>query len=130
MFPCSWFIIEPGPSPYTNCFRLITPWGSWALYSRSSPDPTFWNHDKNEFFPDQLFSFLWEEMEVNNVEFDLAAGKIVTSKQITLAERTLKNNSDGEQEISFSVDKTITNSSTFEYGAGFTATVGMEFWGV
>ena len=69
-------------------------------------------------------------MKVDNVEFDLEAGKIVSSKQITLAEQSLKNNSDGEQEMSFSVDKSVANSSTFEYISGFTATIGMEFKGV
>ena len=100
------------------------------MYSRTSPEPTFSNYDEKKFFPDQLFSFIWEDMNVDNVEFDLEAGKIVSSKQITLAEQSLKNNSEGEQEMNFSVDKAVTNSSTFEYGGGFTATVGMEFWGV
>ena len=100
------------------------------MYSRSSPDPTFWNGDEKKFSPDQLFSFSWEDVEVDNVEFDLEAGKIVSSKQITLVEQTLKNNSDSEQEMNFNVDKNVANSSTFKYGGGFTATIGMEFMGV
>ena len=100
------------------------------MFSRSSPDPTFSNYNEREFFPDQLFSFLWEDMKVDNVEFDLDAGKIVFSKPVTLVEQTLTNNSDTEQEMTFNVDKSVANSSTFEYGAGFTATIGMEFRGV
>jgi hypothetical protein len=41
----------------------------------------------------------------------------------------LTNNSNSYQQMSFSVDKAITNSSTFEYGEGFTITRGMEFSG-
>ena len=100
-----------------------------ALYSRSSPDPTFSNSPSTDFCADQLFYFIWEEMIVEKVEFDLAAGKILSSTTITLAEQVLTNNSDKVQDLCFSIDKSVTRSSTFEYGSGFTVTSGTEFSG-
>jgi len=123
----NWFKIEPGSGQYANNFRLITPTEGLTLFSRSSPDPTFSNFEAKSFYPDQLFGFLWEDMKVDKVQFKLDSGKIISSTPITLAEQVLTNNSDSEQEMSFSVNKGITNSSTFEYSTGFTVTIGMEF---
>jgi hypothetical protein len=100
-----------------------------TLYSRSSSDPTFLNCTEQPFYADQLFSFLWENMKVDKVEYNLDAGRIISSTPIMLAEQVLTNNTDSEQEMSFSVNKGVTNSSTFEYSTGFTVTVGMEFNG-
>ena len=130
MFACSWFEIEPGSGQYTSYFRLNIPFSGLTLFSRSSPDPTFWNFESKTFYADQLFDFMWEEMKVDKVEFDLKNGKIITSTPILLAEQVLTNGSDTEQEMSFSINKGTTNSSTFEYSTGFTITAGMEFGGV
>ena len=101
-----------------------------ALISRSTTEPTFNNHPDGEFFRDQLFGFVWEDMRVDNVEFNLGAGVIGASTPIVLAEQVLTNNSVTEQEMSFSVNQGVTNSSTFERSHGFTVTVGLEFSGV
>ena len=126
---CSWFKLEPGSGQYANYFRLITPSQGLTLFSRISPDPTFLNYTEKNFYADQLFGFIWEDMKVDKVEFNLDSGKIISSTPITLAEQVLTNNSDSEQEMSFSVNKSVTNSSTFEYSTGFTVTIGMEFSG-
>lgn len=126
---CSWFQIVPGSGQYTNFFNLITPSQGLALYSRSSPEPTFSNYTPNSSFTSQLFYFLWEDMTVERVDFNLGAGVIGSSTPITLAEQVLTNNTDTEQEMSFSIDRGVTHSSTFEYSTGFTVTLGMEFSG-
>ena len=99
------------------------------MFSRVHPDPTFANYTEKNFYSDQLFNFLWEDMKVDKVDFDLDAGKILASTPITLAEQVLTNDSNSEQSMSFSVNKTVTNTSTFEYSEGFTLTMGMEFSG-
>jgi len=98
------------------------------LFSRVSPDPTFANYG-GQFYPDQLFNTWWEDMRIDKVEYKLDAGKIISSTPITLAEQVLTNNSDHDQEMSFSVNKSVTNTSSFQYSTGFTVTVGMEFSG-
>ena len=126
---CSWFKIEPGKGQYTHYFRLSTPTEGVTLYSRLSPDPTFSNISDAKFLPDQLFSFIWEDMKVDKVEFNLGAGKILSSTQLKLTEQVLTNNSGSEKEMEFKVNKGITNSSAFKYDTGFTVTPGMEFHG-
>ena len=128
--PCSWHKFEPGVGQFANYFRIVTPSQNVGLYSRPANEPTFSNAGQNYTYSDQHFCFLWEDMEVEKVEFNLDSGRIISSTPIVLAEQVLTNNSDTEQEMSFSVNKSVTNTSTFEYSTGFTVTVGMEFSGV
>ena len=126
---CSWFKIEPGKGQYAHYFRLSTPTEGVTLYSRLSSDPTFSNISDAKFLPDQLFNFIWEDMKVDKVEFNLAAGKILSSTQLKLTEQVLTNDSGSEKEMEFKVNEGVTNSSAFKYDAGFTVTPGMEFRG-
>ncbi|KAI0757737.1 hemolytic lectin [Daedaleopsis nitida] len=123
----NWFKIEPGQGQYALHFRLITPSEGMAMFSRTNEYPYLYNIESGKIYSDHYFSFIWEDMQVDRVDFDLEAGFIVSSTPITLAGQTLTNNSDVEQEMSFSVDKGVTNTSSFEYSTGFTVTVGMEF---
>ncbi|KAF9648920.1 hypothetical protein BDM02DRAFT_3186671, partial [Thelephora ganbajun] len=106
--------IEPDSGQYTNYFRLITPSDGLTLFSRLSPN-ALGNHPENDFHADQLFGFFWEDMKVDKIEYNLDAGKVISSTLITLAEQVLTNNTASEQEMSFNVNKGVTNSSTFEY---------------
>ena len=127
--PRSWFKLEPGKGQYTGYCRLITPSQGLTLFSRVSPEPSFTNYTDKDFHPDQLFKLMWEDMKVDKVDFKLDSGKILASTPMVLAEQVLTNNSNSEQEMSFSVSKTVTNTSSFEYGEGFTVTIGAEFSG-
>lgn len=100
-----------------------------ALFSRTNQEPQFLNYTASEPYSDQYFRFIWEDMKVDRVEFNLDDGNILSSTPIVLAEQVLTNQTDREQEMSFSVDKSVTNSSSFEYSTGFTVTVGIEFSG-
>ena len=133
MLTRSWFELEPGSGQYTDHFRLITsegwklacPWRTWMgglsmLVNTALP---------GSLDSDQFFGFIWEDMKVDRVEFDLAAGVVGTATPIALVEEELPNDSDTEQEMDFAVNKGVTCSSTFEYSAGFTVTVGTEFSG-
>ena len=61
-------------------------------------------------------------MKVNKVEYKLDHGKILSSTPIGLTKQVLTNYSDVRQGMSFSVDKSVTNSSTFQYSTSFTVT--------
>ena len=93
-------------------------------------DPTFANYTAKDFHPDQLFGFLWEDMKVDKVDYNLTAGHILSSNPVTIAEQVLTNNSEHDQEMTFSVNKGITNTTMFQFSTGFTVTAGMEFTGV
>jgi len=123
----NWFKIEPGTGQFAGYFRLVTPSTGYALYSRVSQDPTFSNYSAGYPHTDQHFNFWWEDMKVDKIEYKLDAGKIISSTPITLGDQVLTNNSDVEQEMSFSVSKSVSNSSSFQFSTGFTITAGMEF---
>ena len=132
MLTRSWFELEPGSGQYTDHFRLVTsegwkltcPWRHWlgfyTLVNTALP---------GSLDSDQFFGFIWEDMKVDRVEFDLAAGVIGAATPIALGEEVLTNHSDTEQGMNFAVNEGVTRSSTFEYSAGFTVTVGTEFSG-
>lgn len=54
------------------------------------------------------------------LEYHLNLGKIIGSKPLVLASQTLTNSSDVEQEMSFTLNKSETHTSKFEYSAGMT----------
>ncbi len=101
-----------------------------VIFSRTSSDPKFGNYTKAGVHSDQYFSMVFEDMVVKRVEYDVARGKILKVTPHVLANQTLRNNSDNEQEMSFHFSESVTHTSTFQYTTGFTITVGTEFSGV
>ncbi|KAJ3492365.1 hypothetical protein NLI96_g33 [Meripilus lineatus] len=123
----NWFEFEPGKGQYTKQFRLITPSDGVALVSRTHRAPYFWNHPRGDIYPDQHFCFLFEDMRIDRIDYDLDVGKIISSTPLLLASQTLTNNTNQEQEMSFSLNETTSHTSTFEYSTGFTLATGTEF---
>lgn len=68
-------------------------------------------------------------MKVDKIEYNLDAGKIITSTPVVLVAQDLENSSDREQGMNISVNQSVTHSSTFEYSSGFTVTAGTEMNG-
>lgn len=59
-------------------------------------------------------------MVVEKVEFDVDSGKIGTQTPDVIAEQVLTNDSDSEQDMSFMFSSNVSQTSSFEYGVGFT----------
>lgn len=100
-----------------------------ALVSRTHVEPYLWNHPKDEVFADQHFSFAFEDMKIEKIDYDLKLGKIISSTPMILANQTLKNDSSRDQEMSFQINETATHTSTFEYSLGFTISIGAKISG-
>ena len=101
------------------------------LFSRFHPEPGFYNYPASEVYGDQYwtFDFTHLSLAIKSVDYDVDQGTIDELSPITLADQTLTNNSDTEQEMSFSFSQTVTHTSTFEYSLGFQITVGTEIEG-
>ena len=112
-------------------FRLINPYSNTVVFSRTHMDPQVWNFQPvSTKYPDHYFSFLFEDMEVVRVDYDLKLGKISNSTPVVLATQLYTNNTAHEQDsIQFEISETATHTSTFEYGVGFTLTAGTKFKG-
>lgn len=125
MSPCSWFELKPGSGYYAGCFRLVGS-DNEALFSRTTgQEPAFGNY--NQEGRDQWFEFHIEHMNVKDVKFETSSGEVFSSAPIMLAEESFTNKTSSDQEFTFSVHRTLTNSSTFGISTGFKITFGTEF---
>ncbi|KZT10565.1 hemolytic lectin LSLb [Laetiporus sulphureus 93-53] len=123
----NWFKIEPGKTYRSKYFRLVAPSTGTALVSRTHLKPYFWNHPQTQVCDDQYFTFLFEDMSIDKIEYDLKDGRILSSTPNVLATQVLENSSSQTQEMSFHFSETLTQTSTFDYTAGFTIAVGTAF---
>lgn len=89
--------------------------------------PYMYNHTASEIYADHHFSFLFEDMQIDKIDYDLDLGSIISSTPLVLADQTLRNDSSQVQEMSFALSNTMTNTSTYEYSTEFTISIGMEF---
>ncbi|KAK0491885.1 hemolytic lectin LSLc [Armillaria luteobubalina] len=122
-----WFRFPVGVGEYSKDFRILCPASDYVLFSRLNQNPNFGNYTSKGVHGDQYFTMKFEDMVVKSVDYDVAQGKILDVTPRVLANQTLKNNTDYEQEMSFSFSESVTQTSKFEYSTGFTITVGMEF---
>ncbi|KAI0315459.1 hemolytic lectin [Amylostereum chailletii] len=122
----NWFELEPGKGQYAKTFRLLCPATNTVIFSRVGVDPEVYNYPgpPNSIYADQHFSFRFEDMQIDKIEYDLKVGRIISSTPEILANQTLTNGSDREQEMKFELNRSETHTSTFEYGIGFTISVG------
>nr|BAC78490.1 Hemolytic lectin LSLc [Laetiporus sulphureus] len=123
----NWFKIEPGKDDLSKYFRLVVPSTGTALVSRTNLEPYFWNSAQTPIRSDQYFIFLFKDMRIDKIEYDLKDGRILSSTPNVLATQTLANTSSQTQEMSFNLSQTLTQTSTFAYTAGFTIAVGTAF---
>lgn len=100
-------------------FRLITPSQSYAIYSRTTADPYFWNHPAGGVYNDQYFSFVYEDCQIDGMEFDFANGKVISSEPRVLANQALTNDTSTTQEMTFQLTQIEEHNSMFEFHSGF-----------
>ena len=124
----SWFKFEPGTGQFTKSFRLIAPDQNQVIFSRTDQEPFLGCISAGQVYRDQLFNFAWAgSYEVVSVDYDLALGKIVSSQPLVLASQTLTNLSTSDQQMTFTLNQTTTETSQFTYQTGFTVTLGTKF---
>ncbi|KAL3690756.1 hypothetical protein R1sor_004407 [Riccia sorocarpa] len=123
----TWFRFEKGTGKHANNFRLRNYFSDDVLVSRTHQKPQVYNHNPDEVYDDQYFTFLFEDMEIFKVEYHLDLGKIVSSTPKIISQQTLHNYTTAEQTMTFEVDEKVSHTSTFEYTLGFTISVGTTF---
>ncbi|KAK0216771.1 hypothetical protein EDD85DRAFT_916676 [Armillaria nabsnona] len=126
----NWFKLEAGTGTYAKMFRIVCPATETVIFSRTPMHPQVGVNPCTEVHPYQYFTFELEEMVVKSIDYDivLEVGKMVKNETPrSLANQTLTNNSDHEQEMSFQFSESVTHSSTFEYTGGFAISAGMDF---
>lgn len=86
----SWFEIARGSGQFSKFFRLITPSEDMALVSRTHAEPNYYNNNAHDVYPDQHFTFLYEDMQIDSVDYDVNLGQITQSTPIVLSSQTVK----------------------------------------
>ncbi|KAJ7301694.1 hypothetical protein DFH08DRAFT_906498 [Mycena albidolilacea] len=125
-WPANLFKLLPHDTDPTKT-RLIVPsnqsmltavYGDIKLHATALTTAIDWN---------QVVGFIYEDMDVVKVEYTLDQGKIMASTPTVLASQTLFNTTDIEQEMNYSMNETITETTSFSHTEGFSLTVGMSF---
>ena len=127
----SWFKLLPGSGQYSKYFRIWTVWEDMILVSRTDQSPNLYNITGTlQTNANEYFMYLWEDMKVTKVDYDLDSATILTTKPVTIAEQTLDNSgSTQDQTTSFAVEQEVKKTSSFSYSTGFTVSTGMSFTG-
>ena len=127
----SWFKLLPGSGQYSKYFRIWTVWEDMILVSRTDQSPNLYNITGTlQTNANEYFMYLWEDMKVTKVDYDLDSARVLTSKPVTIGEQTLDNSgSTQDQTTSFAVEQEVKKTSSFEYSTGFTVSTGMSFTG-
>lgn len=125
----SWFKFERGSGQLSKYFRIITPSNGYALVSRTHVEPHYINNPSSELYPDQHFNFLYEDMQIDSVHYDVESGEILPSKPLVLTSQKVTNDTSSVQETTVSVNQKTTHTSSFEYSLGFKIAAETEFEG-
>jgi len=121
----NWFKFEPGTGKLAGYFRIRNYATDAVLYSRTKIDPTLYDYPGNKkVYDDQYFTFLFENMKIDRVDYQIDEAKILTSIPEIIGTETLRNDTSVNQTVEFNFSRTEISSSSFEYTRGFTVTVG------
>ncbi|KAF4234190.1 hypothetical protein CNMCM8980_004040 [Aspergillus fumigatiaffinis] len=120
------FRFEPGTGARAGYFRLRSR-ADRVLVSRTSPKSEVTSAPVTSTYPDQYFTFLFEDMKIDRVEYHIEDGEIIDEGAVTIGKQTLDNYSSVEQSSTFTFAEEMSVSSTFERTHGFSITVETEF---
>ncbi|TGZ76157.1 hemolytic lectin [Ascodesmis nigricans] len=126
-FDDNYFKLEPGAGKMKNYFRLRSFASDYVLFSRTHGDPTVYNYPGNSnVYDDQYFSFVFEDMEIVRCVYNVDEGKILESTPEVIGKVTQRNDTNVDQTVEFSFQRSEEITHTFEYSQGYTIMVGSE----
>lgn len=105
-------------------FRLVNPSSQTVLVSRPGQDKVDNYPLGYRVYDDQYFTFLFTDVNIDTVVYEINEAKILQSTSQELAVKTLTNNASMPLRMGFSFDETTTDTSTFEFNSGFSLTIG------
>ncbi|BFI06039.1 hypothetical protein MPTK1_1g28830 [Marchantia polymorpha subsp. ruderalis] len=121
----NWFRFDVGTGKLASYFRIRNVGTNTVLYSRTHDDPMFFNYPADyEASDDQYFTFVFEDTEIDRVEYQIDQATVLASVPEVIGTSSLRNDSDVDQTVEFDFERTETQSSSFDYTLGFTITVG------
>ncbi|KAF7301947.1 Hemolytic lectin LSLb [Mycena indigotica] len=118
--PASWFKLEAGEGKTAKMFRITCPALDMVIFSRThmTPHVSATSPISNKW-DDQYFSFVFEDLQVNRVEYDLARATIADRSLVQITVHTFTNNTSHEQQMTISSDLPAAQTFTWKYSSGF-----------
>jgi len=124
------FKLVPGKGQWAGHFRLVveTQGQEWALYLGTSQDSAeLSNHPAQEVFDNQYFCFIYEDLDIREVRYDLENAKVLPASPLTLDTQKLVNHTTVSQVAQFSLNGSQNHVGSFEYTSGMEIKSGSSF---
>lgn len=131
-WPDNWFVFEETKLPgCSGTFRIRCPATNCTLASRTDKKPEIdgilLKEDGSDDSEDQHFTMNFEDMDVENIEYDIKAGKKSTEKPAAIASQDLENLTDTEQIQTFTYNEDKAEEHSFEHSHGFEVSISSKF---
>jgi hypothetical protein len=128
----NWFTFEETKAPNSaGTFRIRCPATNCVLISRTERKPEVdgfeLRGDGLPDYEDHHFQFNFEDMEVEDVVYDLKASKTTSAKPSVITQQKLENKTSVTQTQTFIYNEDKTEETTFEHTFGLGLTVGQTF---
>lgn len=119
-----YLVLDPGTGDRQGWFRIVNRSTNRVLCSKKGHGIKNWLANK-EKYDDQYFCFLFEDTEIDHVEYDFNKGKILQTKPDAITD-TLRNEGTAPAKLIANLKRTLSETSSFQDSEGFTITVGAK----
>ncbi|KAK6339927.1 hypothetical protein TWF718_009316 [Orbilia javanica] len=127
VFDDQYFRFDAGVGSRTGTFRLICPGTLSTMFSRASDaDPSVGSVPGGSFFDDQWFSFAYEDMELESIDYKIDENKILEVQPVSIGKKTARNQTEETQLTTVTLTETIEEERTFNSELGTKLGVSVE----
>ncbi|KAF9072621.1 hemolytic lectin [Rhodocollybia butyracea] len=123
-----WFRFEAGPEALKNRFRICCPSLNMVLVCNNDGGPLVGAYiptgPQDSDLVDQYFSFLFEEMEIVQIQYDLDQARTSSTKPHVVMKQMASNNTSTTQQMTLEKDENETHTALWKYTSGFPLSAG------
>ncbi|EPS39108.1 hypothetical protein H072_7105 [Dactylellina haptotyla CBS 200.50] len=135
-FEDQWFKFEAGTGTKVGTLRVTCPATNSALYSQNSSDASaVGSITSDKVFDDQWFSFAYEDMELDEITYDVNIAKFLEVKPVAISTKMATNNTPETQVTTITFSESVEEERSFtselgtKLGTSATASVGIPLVG-
>jgi hypothetical protein len=116
----SWLVFCPGKAAYSDFFRLTSPLDDQVLCMSAAGEPLLCRHPSQDICAGQYFRFLLEDVQIEGaVEWNLAAGKVLSEASKPLCDSMVTNHTNRADESVVQISKVRLHMGKFEWTQGY-----------
>ncbi|KAK6533644.1 hypothetical protein TWF694_002578 [Orbilia ellipsospora] len=114
-----WLKFEPGTGTHTGTFRILCPLTGKAICSRADESKAD-IYSSATAYDDQWFSFAYEDMQLEDISYDLKKQKFLEVKPVAISTKTATNRSDETQTSTITFSESVEEERSFQSELGTT----------